>query len=69
MPSRRGDESEAVGDAMEEIANVLKQLGADVLILACTEIPLVFDGTAYPLPVIASTDILAQRTVEIATGV
>jgi len=66
---KAGDESAAVGQAMEEVANALKQLGAEVLIAGCTEIPLVFSGINYPLPVVASTDILARRTVEIALGV
>ena len=66
---KAGDESDAVGQAMEEVAHALKELGAEVLITGCTEIPLVFDGTDYPLPVVASTDVLARRTVEIATGI
>lgn len=66
---KAGDESAAVGQAMEDVADVLKQAGAEVLIAGCTEIPLVFSGSNYSLPVFASTDILARRTVDIAAGV
>jgi len=66
---KAGDESAAVGQSMESVANALKQAGADVLIAGCTEIPLVFSGANYSLPVFASTDILARRTVDIATGI
>jgi len=38
------------------------------VVAACTEIPLVLDGTMLEQPVIASTDVLAAATVAIARG-
>lgn len=66
---KSGDRSLDVERGMETIANSLMNDGADVLIAGCTEIPIVFKGNGFPLPVVASTDVLAQRTVAIATGI
>lgn len=66
---KAGKQDEEVKAGMEVVASALVNDGADVLIAGCTEIPIVFDGAGFSVPVIASTNVLAQRTVELATGV
>jgi aspartate racemase len=66
---KAGDKSAEISSAMESVANKLVDKGADVLIAGCTEIPIVFDGRNCSVPVVASTNVLAQRTVEIAQGI
>jgi aspartate racemase len=66
---KAGDKSAKIASGMESVAQKLVNKGADVLIAGCTEIPLVFDGHGIEVPVIASTNVLAERTVELATGI
>lgn len=66
---KSGNQGADVRRGMEAIAKTLKGEGADTLIAGCTEIPIVFDGTGFSLPVVSSTDVLAKRTVDIATGI
>ena len=65
---KAGDKSEAVSAAMQQLANTLVSRGAQVVIAACTEIPLVLDETMMSVPLVSSTDVLAQRTVQLARG-
>ena len=65
---KAGDQGSAVAKTMRTVAETLVDQGADVIIAGCTEIPIVFDGTEFSVPVISSTDVLAQRTVAFATG-
>jgi len=65
---KAGDHGVDVGKGMEDLAVALVDKGADVIIGGCTEIPIVFDGDGFPVPVIASTDVLAERTVALAKG-
>ncbi len=65
---KAGDQSEAVSDAMQQLASALVSRGAQVVIAACTEIPLVLDETMMSVPLVSSTDVLAQRTVQLARG-
>lgn len=44
-------------------ARALRQRGADVLVLGCTEIPLVLDAEACGLPVVDATAALAREVV------
>lgn len=44
-------------------ARALARRGAQALVLGCTEIPLVLDAAAAPVPVIDATAALARRTV------
>lgn len=44
-------------------AQALKRRGATVLMLGCTEIPLVLDAARAPLPVVDATAALARRAV------
>ena len=66
---KAGDQSDDMRMGMESVARALVDDGAEVLIAGCTEIPIVFDGIDFDVPVVASTDVLARRTVEFATGV
>ena len=45
-------------------SQALQRRGANCLILGCTEIPLVLNGTNAPIPVIDATAALARRAVE-----
>ncbi len=65
---KAGDQGNEVRQGMESVAHALVSDGAEVLIAGCTEIPIVFDGIDFDVPVVASTDVLAHRTVEFATG-
>jgi len=65
---KAGDQGDETKSGMETVARTLLADGADVLIAGCTEIPIVFDGVGFDVPVIASTDVLARRTVEFAMG-
>jgi aspartate racemase len=66
---KAGDKSAKIASGMESVARRLVSNGADILIAGCTEIPIVFDGQGFSVPVIASTNVLARRTVELAKGV
>lgn len=44
-------------------ARALQRRGAEVLVLGCTEIPLVLDASNAPLPVVDATGALARRVV------
>ncbi len=48
---------------LADAARALKQRGADVLVLGCTEIPLVLDTTACGLRVVDATAALARQVV------
>jgi len=65
---KAGDQNEAVSGAMQQLASALVSRGAQVVIAACTEIPLVLDETMMRVPLVSSTDVLAQRTVQLAQG-
>lgn len=66
---KAGDKSDDVTAGMESVARALTDAGADVLIAGCTEIPIVFEGGGFLVPVVASTNVLARRTVEYAMGI
>ena len=66
---KAGDQGNKIRKGMESVARSLTDDGAEVIIAGCTEIPIVFEGDGFPVPVVASTNVLAQRTVEYATGV
>ncbi len=65
---KAGDTSAAVRRRMAALAEKLVGKGAQAVIAGCTEIPLVLENDAIAVPLIASTEVLAKRTVEIATG-
>jgi len=65
---KAGDQGNEVATGMESVALALVERGADVIIGGCTEIPIVFEGDGFAVPVIASTNVLAKRTHSIAMG-
>jgi len=63
-----GKRTEDTARGMAALANALASRGAGAIIAACTEIPLVLDQDAVSVPLISSTDALAEITVKLATG-
>ena len=54
---------------MLQLAQILLERGAEVLIAGCTEIPLLLrDGHELPAPLLSSTDIMVSRTINYALG-
>lgn len=65
---KAGDQSETVSRGLRALAERLVARGAAVLIAACTELPLVLDESMFDVPLVASTDVLAEKTVSLALG-
>jgi aspartate racemase len=66
---KAGDKSREVAQETGVLALLLASAGAEVIIAGCTEIPLVLEAAKVTVPVIASTDVLARKTVALARGV
>ena len=65
---KAGDQGEPVARGMQSLAEALVGRGAKAIIAACTEIPLVLTPDMLDVPLVSSTDVLAEATVAIATG-
>ena len=65
---KAGDRSEAVVAGMRNVGNALVAKGARAIIAGCTEIPLVLTGDLMDVPLVSSTDVLAELTAAIASG-
>ncbi len=65
---KAGDKSDDVAAALRRLGERLVDRGATSLIAACTEFPLVLDGSMFDVPFISSTDALARKTVALALG-
>ena len=65
---KAGRQTGATGRAMADLAEALVSRGAGAVIAGCTEIPLVLDKGSVSVPLISSTDALAEMTVKLATG-
>ena len=63
-----GRHNDGTARAMAALAQALVSRGAGAIIAGCTEIPLVLDESAVSVPLISSTDALAEITVKLATG-
>ena len=68
-----GDKGDAVREGMLRLAKGLREAGAEALVAGCTEVPLVLsqealDEAGLPIPLVNSTDVLVEATVEIASG-
>jgi aspartate racemase len=63
---KTGEKGAVVGAAMQALAEALCERGAQAVIAGCTEIPLVLDVGALSVPLLSSTDILAEATIAIA---
>jgi aspartate racemase len=66
---KAGDKSEPVVTGLRELAEKLVSRGAKAIIAACTELPLVLDQSMFTIPLISSTDVLAERTVTLALSI
>ncbi len=65
---KAGDQSSQVRDALAGLALELSDAGADGIIAACTEIPLVLGPHNCALPLLDSTAVLVQHTIQFAQG-
>ena len=65
---KAGYQGERVARDMAQLAEALVNRGADAVIAGCTEIPLVLKQSALEVPLISSTDVLAEATVALARG-
>ena len=65
---KRGDTGEKVGAAMRSVGEALVDEGAELIVAACTEVPLALAPGDLPVPMLDTTDILARRTVDYARG-
>jgi aspartate racemase len=63
---KAGDTGAAVATAMNAIAAGLVADGADVIVAACTEVPLVLAASAVTVPLIDATAALATATLAAA---
>lgn len=63
---KAGDKSDAVAGSMQSLAVALVSRGCQAIIAGCTEIPLVLEESMLDVPLISSTDLLAEATVRIA---
>lgn len=65
---KRGDTGTGVRTAMAAQARWLMEAGADVILAACTEVPLVFGPGDIAAPVVSATDALVAATLCAARG-
>jgi len=65
---KSGDRGAAVRDGMLAHANSLIARGAEAIVAACTEVPLVLGAEDLPAPFVSSTDALVRRTLAFALG-
>jgi aspartate racemase len=63
---KAGERGPELTAALATLAGALAARGAEALIAACTELPLVFAQEDAPLPLYASTDLLVARTLAFA---
>ena len=63
-----GDKSPDVVAGLRALAGNLIDRGANVVIAACTELPLVLDDSMFEVAFVSSTDVLALKTVSLALG-
>ncbi len=63
---KAGDVGEDVRRRMATMALALNARGAQTVIAACTEVPLVLSSDTLAIPIISSTDALVARAVEFA---
>jgi aspartate racemase len=65
---KSGNKGDEIKVAVRRFANALVEHGADVIVSACTEFPLVFGSDDLDVPLLSSTDELAKRTIALARG-
>lgn len=65
---KAGDTGPEVRAEMRDLALQLVDSGAEVLVAGCTEVPLVLGAQDVPVPLVNSTDVLVERTLQYARG-
>ena len=65
---KAGERDADIGAGILKLAASLIFSGAEVLIAGCTEIPLFMTSEQAPAPMLSSTDLLVQRTINLAKG-
>ncbi len=65
---KTGDHGVEVRDEVRRLAAALVERGAETIVLACTELPIVLEAGAIDVDLVSSSDLLAEATVAIATG-
>lgn len=60
---KAGDTSPAVGASLVEASHALIADGAEVLLAACTELPIVLHAAMVPVPLLDPTQVLAEAAV------
>lgn len=63
---KAGDKSAPVKEGLRLLAERLVARGAEVVIGACTEFPLVLESSVFTVPFVSSTEVLAEKTVALA---
>lgn len=66
---KAGNKDNSVSNEMRMLANYLIENGAQVLLIGCTEIPLVLKDQVLTVPVLNSTEILVQSVIDYALGI
>lgn len=64
MAVKRGDANTGERSVLAGAARALVQRGADVLLIACTELSLLADAIDVPVPVIDTLDVLRDSVIE-----
>ena len=65
---KAGDTAPAVRGRIREAAEALVRAGAGVIVLGCTELPLILDPSDLAVPVLDGTEILARAAVREGFG-
>ena len=63
---KAGNQADDVVESMRSLAHALAERGAEAIIAGCTEIPLVLDDAMLDVPLVSSTDLLAEATIRMA---
>lgn len=65
---KTGDHGGGVRAEAARLGAALVERGAEVLVLGCTELPIVLDDDDVSVPTVSSNELLAKATVAVATG-
>ncbi|MFT5485068.1 MAG: aspartate racemase [Halieaceae bacterium] len=65
---KAGDTGREITSIVESVVNDLIFSGAEVILSACTELPLVLDENSVSVPLVDPTHLLVSRCAELASG-
>ena len=65
---KSGDHGAEVRNEIRRLATALVERGAEAVVLACTELPIVLEAGDVDADLVSSSDLLAEATVAVATG-